>query len=96
MTKRRRESGKRLSVADPEIGSRVVASNTWPKCGSTRRRLADRKSTPRIGFETAARMNVQRKVRSPKFKTFLTDPHDGIAFPSALDSGGPEEGFCDV
>jgi hypothetical protein len=51
---------------------------------------------PRIGFETAARMNVQRKVRSPKFKTFLTDPHDGIAFSSAPDSGGPEDGFCEV
>ncbi len=81
---------------DPEIGSRDVASKTWPKCGSTRRRLADRKSTPRIGLETAARMKVQRKVRTPKFNVFLTEPQDEIDFPSAPERGGPVEGCCEV
>ena len=81
---------------DPEIGSSVLASRTWPKCGSTRRRFADKKSTPRIGFETAAKMNVQRKVRMPKFNVFRTEPHDGIDLPSAPESGGPEEGSDEV
>jgi hypothetical protein len=81
---------------DPEIGSSVFASRTWPKCGSTRRRFADKKSTPRIGFETAAKMKVQRKVRIPKFNVFRTEPHDGIDLPSAPESGGPEEGSVEV
>jgi hypothetical protein len=41
-------------------------------------------------------MNVQRKVRIPKFKVFQTEPEDGIAFPSTPESGGPEEGSFEV
>ena len=52
-----------------------------------------RKSTLRIGLETAARMKVQRKARAPKFKVFLMDPHDEMDFPSAPERGGPVEGF---
>ncbi len=80
---------------DPEIGSRVAASKTWPKWGSTKRWLAGKKSTPSIGLETAARMNVQRNMPTLKFSVSLTDPHDGIGLRFALDNGGPEEGFCD-
>ncbi len=54
-----------------------------------------RKSTPRIGLETAAKMKVQRKARAPKFNVLLMDPNDEIDFPSAPERGGPVEGFCE-
>ncbi len=79
---------RRAADHEPVIGSSVLASKTWPKCGSTRRRFAERKSTPKIGFETAAKMNVQR--------VFLTEPHDGMGFPSAPERGGPVEGSFEV
>ncbi len=49
-----------------------------------------RKSTPKMGFETAARMNEQMKVRRPKDNVFLTVPQEGMEWPSAPVSGGPE------
>jgi hypothetical protein len=49
-----------------------------------------------MGFETAAKMNVQRKVLIPKFSVFRTEPHDKIDLPSAPESGGPEEGSVEV
>ena len=42
-----------------------------------------RKSTPRIGRETAARMNEQRNVCKPKESLRVTAPHEAIGFPSA-------------
>jgi hypothetical protein len=50
----------------------------------------ERKSVPRIGFETAAGINVQRNVRIPKERVRVTLPQGGIIFPSALAGGGPE------
>jgi hypothetical protein len=58
--------------------------------------LAEKKSTPKIGFATAARMNVHKKVRMPNVKDFLTLPQDGMDFPSAPASGIPEEGEREV
>jgi hypothetical protein len=40
---------------------------------------------------TAARRNVQRKVRMPKLRVFLTVPHDEMGLPSAPANGGPVE-----
>jgi hypothetical protein len=49
-----------------------------------------------MGLATAAKMYVQRKVLMPKFSVFRTETHDGIDFPSAPESGGPEEGSVEV
>ena len=79
----------RAETAAPN-GLRVAASKTRQEKGSTRRRCAARKSTPKIGFETAAKMKVQRKVRKPKLRVRVTVPQEAIVFPSALVSGKPE------
>jgi hypothetical protein len=81
----------RAETAAPN-GLRVVASKTRREKGSTRRRCAARKSTPKIGFVTAAKMNVQRKVRKPKLRVRVTVPQEAMAFPLAPVSGNPEEG----
>ncbi|MFN9907093.1 MAG: hypothetical protein ACK56F_13405, partial [bacterium] len=70
----------------------MTASNTRRENGSTRRRWAARKSVPRIGLETAARIKVQRKVRMPKHKLRVTVPHEAMGFPSAPVSGWPDDG----
>jgi hypothetical protein len=77
------------------IGFSVTASRTEPENGSTRRRWAARKSIPRMGFDTAARINVQRNVRKPKLNFFVTVPQEAIERPSAPVSGIPEEGAVD-
>jgi hypothetical protein len=56
------------------------------------RRCAARKSIPKIGFDTAAKMKVHRKVRKPKERLFETVPQEAMARPSAPVSGIPEEG----
>jgi hypothetical protein len=91
---------RRVRICAEKLGSgnRVqrVCIQDLTKVRITRRRFADKKSTPRMGFETAAKMNVQRKVLMPKFSVFRTEPHDGIDLPSAPESGGPEEGSVEV
>ena len=44
---------------------------------------------PRIGFDTAARMNVHRNVLIAKERERVRQ--DGMVLPSALARGGPEE-----
>jgi hypothetical protein len=73
--------GKTATAA--ESGLRVTAYNTRLENGSTRRRCAARKSVPKIGLETAARMNVHRKVQMPKHKLHVTIPYEAMGFPSA-------------
>jgi len=51
-----------------------------------------RKSKPRIGLETAARMKETKKLRSSKVRRQLTEPQDGINFLLAPASPGPEGG----
>ncbi len=82
--------GKAATAA--ESGLSVTASNTRRENGSTRRRCAARKSVPRIGLETAARINVHRKVRMSKHKLRVTVPHEVMGFPSAPVSGWPDDG----
>ncbi len=84
---------RRKEVADcgsDMRGRRVSESRTWRENGSTSRRFAARKSTPKIGLETAARMKEQMKVRRPKDNIFLIDPQEGMERPSVPVSGGPE------
>jgi hypothetical protein len=68
----------------------VSESKTCRENESTSRGFAARKSTPKIGLETAARMKEQMKVRRPKDNVFFIDPQEGMERPSAPVSGGPE------
>jgi hypothetical protein len=77
-------------------GQIVSASSSCPKEGLTKSLLADKKSTPRIGFEIAARMKVLRKVLTLKVKDFLTLPQEQMGLPSAPESGMPEEGVQEL
>ncbi len=49
----------------------------------------ERKSVPRVGFDTAARMNVHRNVRIPKERERVTLPQDRMVLPSAPARMGP-------
>jgi hypothetical protein len=74
MAKGRGESRPQRGDVGSDKGRSVSASKTCPEEGLTRSLLADKKSTLRIGFETAARMKVHRNVWTPKVKDFLTFP----------------------
>ena len=73
-------------------GQSESASNTCLEEGSTRSLFEARKSIPKMGLETAARMKLHRNVRRPKVRVFLTVPQEGMDFPSAPVSEVPEEG----
>ena len=71
-------------------GSREEANKTALEKGSTSRRCAERKSIPRIGLETAARMKDTMKVWRPKLSFLVTFPQAEIGLPSAPVKRGPE------
>jgi hypothetical protein len=83
-------------AAGADRGQSESASNTCLEDGSTKSLLAAKKSIPRMGLETAARMKLHRNVRRPKVRVFLTVPQEGMDFPSAPMSGVPEEGAREV
>ena len=74
------------------MGRSVLASSRRRATGSMSRLWVERKSRPKMDLVTAARMKETKKVRSPEVRRRLTVPQEGIGFPSALDSPGPEGG----
>ncbi len=86
--------GKAATAAP--IGRRDEADRTQREKGSTNNLWAARKSTPRMGLETAAKMKEQRKTDEPKQRRFVTEPQDGIGLPSAPARAGPEGGAEDL
>ncbi len=80
----------RYGCVKPGRNSKEEANKTAREKGSTSRRWAARKSTPRIDFETAARMKETTKVWRPKLSFLVTFPLEEIGFPSAPDKSGPE------
>jgi hypothetical protein len=90
----RREGAGREAGSDR--GQSESASKTCLEEGSTKSLLAARKSIPKMGLETAARMKLHRNVRRPKVSVFLTVPQEGMDFPSAPMRGVPEEGALEV
>jgi hypothetical protein len=77
-------------------GLREDAKSTAFENGSTNRRWEERKSIPRIGFDTAARINETMKVWRPKVSFLVTLPHAEIGLPSAPDKSGPEVAAADL
>jgi hypothetical protein len=77
-------------------GFREDANKTALENGSTNRRCEDRKSIPRIGLETAARINETMKVWRPKVSFLVTLPHAEMGLPSAPDKSGPEVAAVDL
>jgi hypothetical protein len=71
-------------------GFREDANKTALENGSTNRRWEDRKSIPKIGLDTAARMNETMNVWRPKVSFLVTFPHAEMGLPSAPDKSGPE------
>jgi hypothetical protein len=65
--------------AGSDKGQSVPASRTFLVDGSTRRRLADKKSMPRISLETAAIIKMHKNMRRPKESVLLTVLRDGTA-----------------
>jgi hypothetical protein len=66
------------------------ANNMAREVGSTNRPRAERKSIPRIGLDTAARMKEKMKVWRPKLSFLVTFPQAEIGLPSAPAKRGPE------
>ncbi len=71
-------------------GRRESDSRTSLVEESTKSLFVDKKSTPRIGLETAARMNVR------EVSDFATLPQEEMYLPSAPASGSPEEGVAET
>jgi hypothetical protein len=71
-------------------GSREEAKSTALEKGSTNRRCEERKSIPKIGLETAAKMKDTMKVWRPKLSFLVTLPQAEIGLPSAPVKRGPE------
>ena len=66
------------------------ANNMAREVGSTNRPRAERKSIPRIGLDTAARMKETMNVWRPKLSFLVTFPQAEIGLPSAPVRLGPE------
>jgi len=92
------ELAKRDTTAEiaAPTGLRVAALRTVLVKGSTNKRFAAKKSTPSIGFETAAKMKEQRKEAGPKTNLFEIFPQEAMLLPSAPTRGGPEEDSEDL
>jgi hypothetical protein len=82
--------------AGSDRGQSESASKTCLEEGSTKSLFEAKKSIPKMGLETAARMKLHRNMRRPKVRVFFTVPQEGMDFPSAPMSGVPEDGAREV
>jgi len=77
-------------------GLRVSALITVLEKGSTRSLCAAKKSTPRIGLVTAARIKVHKNEAAPKTNLFDTFPQEAMPLPSAPTRAGPDDASPDL
>jgi len=76
-------------IAAPN-GLNVLAHNTDLVEGSTSSLWAAKKSMPKMGLDTAAKMKEHKKEFKPKANLFVTRPQEAMVLPSAPTSGGPD------